>query len=236
MPQRFALYYAPALTDPLWGRACQWLGRDPSGNSVDDRLIEGIDAAFRTRMSDSARRYGFHATIKAPMALAPGLDRRELETALADFTAHTEPVPIGRLVPTIIEGFIALIPEDQPQALTDFAGKLVAAFDRFRAPLSTADREKRIANGKLSPRQIELLDRYGYPYVLEQFQFHMTVMDRLPAPAQASSLAAVREWFAPVLSHRYFLDRIVLFHETGTGAPFTRVADFPLRAKVEVDA
>jgi len=236
MPERFALYYAPALTDPLWVRACQWIGRDPGGSGVDAPAIPGIDPVFRTKMSDSACRYGFHATIKAPMALAPGFTRRELEAALAAFMADAEPVSIGKLVPAIIEGFIALIPDKQPQELTDFAARLVAAFDRFRAPLKPADREKRIASGKLTPRQIELLDPYGYPHVFEQFQFHMTLIDRLPPPDQAPALAAIADWFAPVLSRTYTLNRIVLFHETEAGAPFTRVADFPLRAKVDVDA
>ena len=31
----------------------------------------------------------------------------------------------------------------------------------------------------LSERQIELLDAYGYPYVFEEFRFHMTLTDRL---------------------------------------------------------
>ena len=52
------------------------------------------------------------------------------------------------------------------------------AFNAYRAPLSAADRERRI-KAKLSPRQIELMDQWGYPYVLDEYRFHMTLTGAL---------------------------------------------------------
>jgi len=119
---------------------------------------------------------------------------------------------------------LALIAAPQPQALTDFAGTVVTAFERFRAPMSADERARRLT-APLTPRQIELTDAYGYPYVLEQFLFHMTLTDRL----EPAALTAMREravaWFGAALSVPILLDRLVLFHEAETGAPFRRLDD-----------
>jgi hypothetical protein len=143
MPERYALYFAPAPTDPLNLRAAQWLGRDPTGDEHPLVEIVGISPDRRRAVTESARRYGFHATLKAPMVLADGRTRADLEAALRQFGATHRGVEIGRLVLASIDGFLALIPERQSDALTDFAGSVVAAFEPFRAPLTAADRERR---------------------------------------------------------------------------------------------
>jgi putative phosphonate metabolism protein len=236
MPERFALYYAPSLTDPLWVRAAQWLGRDPAGEATVTAEIAGVDATRRMEISESARRYGFHATIKAPMALAEDATPDALGDALRDFALDVAPVEIGRLTVASIDGFIALVPEHESQALTAIAAEVVERFDRFRAPLAAAEREKRIRNGQLTPRQIELLDRFGYPYVLEEFRFHMTLTDRLVDAERTEIMAAARDWFAPALDKSYMLERIAIFREPSPGAPFVRLADFPLTEKAIIDA
>jgi hypothetical protein len=236
MPERFALYYAPATTNPLWLKAVQWLDRDPARGTPVPADIEGIAAEYRHRISRSARRYGFHATIKAPMLLAAGVGRRELEEELTAFALKHPAVEIGHLVPRFIDWFLALVPAEQGKALTDFAGEVVAHFDRFRAPMTPGDREKRIRGGTYTGHQIELLDRYGYPHVMDEFQFHMTLTDRLPEGEREAVLAAAATWFAPVIAAPFMLDRLALFRETEPGAPFDRVADFPLSMKVSIDA
>ena len=82
---------------------------------------------------------------------------------------------------------------------------------------------------------MELLDRYGYPYVEEEFRFHMTLTDRLTDADRPRVEAVLREWLAPVLEQSYDLDRIVLFHETERGEPFRRLNDFPLHAEIAAD-
>lgn len=236
MPERFALYYAPAVTDPLWLRAAQWIGRDPTGRDVPETAIPGLDADYRHRISVSARRYGFHATLKAPMALAPGRSRDELEVVLAAFGEGTPQTAIGRLELAFIDGFLALIPAVQSDELTASAGSAVAEFEAFRATTSAEDREKRIRHGNLSEHQIELLDRYGYPYVMDEFRFHMTLTDRLPEAEREAVMAAAAAWFEPILPAVAMLDRVVLFHEPESGAPFVRLEDFELQARLPVDA
>lgn len=211
MTERFAIYYAPAADAALWLKAQDWLGQEDL-----------------QPLTVSARRYGFHATIKAPMVLAEGEDRARLEMALAEFSAARGRVALTGLAPRLLEGFLALTTEPQPQAVTDFAASVAVDFEPFRAPLEAAERERRL-RAPLSERQIELIDQYGYPYVLEQFQFHMTLTDRLPADRKAELRARAEEWFADELAHPPALDRLVLFHEAAPGEPFRRLDDFVLR-------
>lgn len=230
MTERFALYFAPSATSHLWERASTWLGRDPSTGTHYDGAVAGIDRGRLLNLTQSANRYGFHATIKAPMALAEGMSEADLRDALAQFAAEHTPIALSppRLA-SIGGGFLALVVDEQ-ESLQDFAARTVESFEPFRRPLSHKDRTARAANG-LSERQIELLDNYGYPYVFEQFQFHMTLSDRLAEDDARDIAEAAATWFGPVLDEPLLLDRLCLFHEPDAGKPFCRVADFKLGAQ-----
>lgn len=179
----------------------------------------------------SVRRYGLHATIKAPMALKMGTKQTDLVTSLKAWCAKEIPVNAGRLELRLLDGFLALVPARQPQELTDFAARVVEAFDRYRAPLDAKERSKRLS-APLTDRQSKLVDKYGYPYVLEQFQFHITLTDRLPPAMAMKVLADGRAFFADVLAMPLMIDRLVLFHEPHSGADFTRGAEFRLEGNM----
>jgi putative phosphonate metabolism protein len=228
MPERFGIYFAPAVTGELWRHAAIWLSRDAATDAAIEADIAGIDPAHRFALTRSARRYGFHATLKAPIALDGRLGGSDLDKAMKAWAAETAPVEIGRLMLKSLDGFLALVPVEQSAELTDFAGRVVEDFDGFRAPASPEEQARRMASTQLNPRQIDLLDKYGYPYVFEQFRFHMTLTDRLQ-PEDAEPLwAAADAWFAPTLNDAILLDRLVLFQETEPGAPFRRLRDYPL--------
>lgn len=233
MSHRFAIYFAPAAASTLWGRAAAWLGRDATTNQVDLPAPPDIEPKALHGATKSARRYGFHATLKAPMILKEGTTRQGLEDALADFAGSRPAVSVGEVEIRSLDGFLAIVPRLQPHALTDFVGLCVAHFEPFRAPMAASDRDGRVGKG-LSARQIELLDQFGYPYVMEQFRFHMTLTDRLPAPERDIMLQAAQNWFAPAMPHELMLDRLSLFEEPQAGAPFIRVADYPLSTQVAI--
>jgi hypothetical protein len=210
MTARYAIYYAPARDSLLWRRAEDWLVQP--------------DLAQHTV---SARRYRFHATIKAPMSLA--LDYAELDAAMDAFADEHRAVTLDGLAPRLIEGFLALTTEPQPSALTALAADVVDAFEPFREPPSEAERARRL-RAPLTPRQIELVDAYGYPYVLEQFQFHMTLTDRLPETMREAMRERAAAWFAEALTEPVQLDRLVVFAEPEPGAAFERLdPDYVLR-------
>jgi hypothetical protein len=231
MPQRFAIYYAPAATDPLWLKAVEWHGRDPLSGATFGSPVGGLARNELFERSVSARRYAFHATIKAPMALAEGRSQAELEAALAGFAAVQAPVAIGALKLVLLDGFLALVPAVQSDELTAFAAAVVEGFEDFRAPTSPAERERRLKGSHYSARQIELIDTLGYPYVLEQFQLHMTLTDRLPESEREAYSRAAAAHFGALATRETVLDRLVLFHEPEAGAPFVRLGDYVLSGK-----
>ncbi|MCR6670642.1 DUF1045 domain-containing protein [Devosia ginsengisoli] len=227
MTERFAIYFAPAATSNLWERAATWLGRDAADGDLFSGPVAGIDRDRLLNLTQSANRYGFHATIKAPMALVDGATEADLRAALAAFAPKHQPIDLGPLQLASLQGFLALMLEGQNEALQDFAAHVVEDFDPFRAPMSIKDRAARAGKG-LSERQIELLDAYGYPYVFEEFRFHMTLTDRLAEADAHDIAAAANTWFGPILDEPVLLDRLALFHEQEAGKPFRRVGDFKL--------
>lgn len=226
MPERYAIYFAPPVTGELWRRSAIWLGRDALTDGTIAADIAGIDPERRHHLTRSARRYGFHATLKAPMALGSNLSDRDLDRALGAWAASRSPVAIGRLTILSLGGFLALVPKEQTAALTAFAMAVVEDFDGFRAPLTEAERTRR--QGALTPRQEALLERFGYPYVAEEFKFHMTLTDRIEDLSERARFAeAVTDFFAFMADEEVVLDRLVLFREA-PGAPFLRLRDYLL--------
>jgi putative phosphonate metabolism protein len=214
MTERFAIYFAPSATGNLWERAATWLGRDASTGDLISGSVAGIERGRLLNLTQAANRYGFHATLKAPMALAEGRTEAELREALADFASRHEPFSLGRLRLASLQGFLALMIEDENEKLQDFSAHVVEHFEPFRAPMSARDRAARAGKG-LSERQLELLDGYGYPYVFEQFRFHMTLTDRLAEDEAKEIATAASTWFGPLLEDEVRLDRLSLFHEPG---------------------
>jgi len=226
MAERFAIYYAPSANSHLWERAATWLGRDSSDGDLFNGPVAGIDRDRLLNLTQSANRYGFHATLKAPMALVEGAGETELRAAIQEFAGEHQPLDLGKPKLASLDGFLALVVE-QNDDLQDFAAHVVERFEVFRAPMSTKERTAK-ANGKLNERQIELLDAYGYPYVFDQFRFHMTLSDRLPEADRAEVTQAASTWFNPVLDEPLILDRLSLYREPDVGKPFVRLADFKL--------
>jgi hypothetical protein len=152
------------------------------------------------------------------MKLAEGRTEEDLRAALENFAASSAPVALGQLQIADLAGFLALVPQGENTALQDFAAHVVEQFEPFRAPLDPRSHAAR-AKG-LNERQLELLGAYGYPYVFDQFRFHMTLTDRLVPEDQHDLRVAAQTWFGPVLDADINLDRLVLYHEPESGLPF----------------
>jgi hypothetical protein len=80
----------------------------------------------------------------------------------------------------------------------------------------------------LSARQLRHLDQWGYPYVFDEFRFHMTLTGTLSEPDRKEALAVLRELYseadAPVA-----LDSVCILHQPDRFACFTVLERFFLR-------
>src|SRR5215471_19954554 len=134
---RYAIYYASPPGSVLDRFGAQLLGYDAwTGKDLpfpDDVLQARSD--WR-ELTHDPRKYGFHATLKAPMPLAEGHTEDELRTACADFADRPRAIPVIKPVVGAISGFTAVIPAERSDELEMLADDCVMSFDRFRAPLS----------------------------------------------------------------------------------------------------
>jgi putative phosphonate metabolism protein len=217
---RYAIYFTPGQNDPLTRLAASWLGRDPfSTVQPPAPAVTSLSPAEIAYHTASARRYGFHATLKAPFQLAEGETEAELDQALASFAAGADPILLSKLTPARIDGFLALVPGSPAPDLDRFAGEVVLAFDRFRAPLTDGEIKRRNPDA-LSPEEFRNLLQWGYPYVFESFRFHMTLTGRVGDHDLARVRAAIDEVFATTLARPATVDGLALFVEPEPGAPF----------------
>jgi 2'-5' RNA ligase len=231
-PARYAVYLAPAPTSALWRFGCDVLGRDAlTGDESASFAIDGIDAAEWRERTAEPRRYGFHATLKAPFRLKDGARLDELFQAVAALAGAHRPFEAGPLgVSTIAAGreraFVALTPVAPSPELARLEGAAVRGLDAFRAPLDDGERERRKAQ-RLSPRQRETLENWGYPFALDEFRPHFTLTNAL-ADAEAVAAALAREFARRVASPLLTVDALVLFAQERAGGDFAVMRRFPL--------
>ena len=223
---RYAIYYAPAPGSGLDRFGATLLGYD-AFTGEDLPFPDGILQAVPDwrGLTGDPRKYGFHATLKAPLSLAPGKTEAELVSACEAFAATPRAIPVIRPVVGSISGFIAVIPAEPPAELIRLAADCVSEFDSFRAPLTEADRARRNPS-QLTPRQREHLDRWGYPYVMDDFRFHMTLTGRIGAERREPLLAMLRDRFAALGLTSLAIDRIALFRQDDADSRFRIVRQY----------
>ncbi len=219
MSTRYAIYYTPPPFSALARFGAGIIGYDCfDAADVAQARLDGIDPNIHKLMTIDPRRYGFHATIVAPFYLR-GHSEDELVTAASVHATKTAPVHIGRLMLAAIGDFIALVPAEANPRVSQFAAGCLEAFDAYRAPLSAADRERRLKSG-LTRHQIELMDRWGYPYVLDEYRFHMTLTGALPDRVRNEFRLALNQAFAERASDSLELDAISVMRQDDAGARF----------------
>lgn len=217
---RYAIYFAAGADSALSRFGAELLGYDAYTGDELPFPREALQVAVDWRdVSADPRKYGFHATLKAPMALAPGRTETELMAACATFAGKARLIPVIAPVVDAISGFIAVIPAEPAGDLQQLAADCTRDFDPFRAALTADDRARRRPE-KLTERQRDYLDRWGYPYVMEEFRFHMTLTGRLDAERRGPILQMLRARFAALKLDTLAIDRIALFKQDDAKARF----------------
>ncbi len=218
---RYAIYFAPRVDDPWWHAGSEWLGRDAfSGAMLQQPSLLGVPADEQRRLTAAPRRYGWHATLKAPFKLAEGVDTAQLRRSLRETCRALSPFSLPLLEVKLLDDFLALVPTEASLNLDRVARECVSQLHSFAAPLSAAELARRRA-AELSAAQESMLVQWGYPYVMDQFQFHMSLTGAL-GETHDSTVNALRdaatEWFAPLPPCEFA--SVALFAEPTPGANF----------------
>jgi len=217
---RYAIYYAPARDSLLHRFGAQLLGYDAwTGETLSFPDFATQAAPDWLELTQDPRKYGFHATLKAPMPLASGSTEAELLAACSVFAEKPRAIPVITPVVDAISGFIAVVPSARSRELEQLAADCVIELDVFRRPMTSEDRARRNPSG-LTPRQRELLDLWGYPYVMEEFRFHMTLTGQLDAPRRPPILAMLQRRFSDLDIAPLAIDRIALFRQDDASSHF----------------
>jgi hypothetical protein len=222
---RYAIYFIPAPDTALYRFGAAALGYD-CFTGADIATLEAlpVDAGAWRELTREPRRYGFHATLKAPFRLAAGRTEAELIGEFVKFSTTIDDAPTIEPAVRLLQHFVAIVPVAVGAGLDRLAASCVKHFDGFRAPLTGADRSRRLA-AHLTARQIGHVERWGYPYVFEDFQFHMTLTGALSADRQEPMRAYLRSGLA--CSHGngpIKINRLALLRQDNPAARFVVLA------------
>lgn len=229
-PYRVALYYAPATDSAWWNAGSEWLGRCArTDQPLPQPPIAGMAPEALHALTAEPRRYGWHATLKAPFVLQPGRTLEDVRAAVRHLCAGREPFTLTSLQVSRMGAFLALRPLRVAPELQRLANDCVRQLQPLAQPLSDDELARRRRTG-LTPEQDRLLRDWGYPFVMEHFRFHMTLtgpLQGLSAPALAALLEATADRFHALPACP--VDRISLFVEPTPGAPFRLLEQIPFQ-------
>ncbi len=226
--ERYAIYLAPEADDPL-GHFCNgWLGYRPdTGETVSRPEVSGLSSSEIETATAAPRRYGFHGTLKAPFRLSEDKTVEEIDRHLTEFAGDRPRLDPGQMKVGAIGRFVAIVPATESRGIGDLAGACVTTFDPYRAELTDAERERRLTGG-LTARQQELLDTWGYPYVLDEFRFHMTLTGPLEPEMLDVFTAGLATALREPLGRLVGFSDICLFGDPGNGRPFRLLRRYAL--------
>lgn len=219
---RFAVYYAPSRASAWWRAGCEWLERDAeSGERFAPPQPPGLTRPL-TELTAAPRRYGWHGTLLAPFRLAAGVEPDDVLAATRRWAAARRAFALS-VEAASLGDFVALRPAGSAgstgeTAMRELAAGALQTLHALRATPSAEDLARRLA-APLTDRQRALLAEWGYPYVLDEFRFHMTLSNSLSSADERDALVA---WwrqrtaaFGPLS-----VDHVALFVEPAPGAPF----------------
>lgn len=223
---RYAVFWVPPAGSALARFGAEWLGWDAEAGRDVQRIAVALPRPL-PEMTRAPWRYGFHGTLTPPFRLAPGTEAQALDRAMAELATGVAAVSAPGLMPSARLGFLALMPSGLAPELDALAGDCVRALDPFRAPPSEVELARRRATGLTSRQDAHLL-RWGYPYVFEDFRFHLTLSGRLRSGEAEAVLAAVTQLVAPLLGPALEIGEICLFGDPGANAGFRLLRRYPL--------
>ena len=138
MFERYAIYYTfDGVLDAL---GAAWLGWDiTSGTEVVHPKLGSLDLSAYTKRP---RKYGFHATLKAPFYLAKDAHETDLLTALETLCTTTPAAKADGLHIKQLGRLFALVPTGDDSELRTLAQKIVQVLNPLRAPLTAQDMKR----------------------------------------------------------------------------------------------
>ena len=228
--ERYAIYYVPRLESDLGQFGNAWLGYDPvSGKDIPRPTVQGMTSQEIVSITKGAGRYAFHGTLRSPFKLRKNRSLSSLDKALQSFAAKVHPIICGPLSIRSIGRFLALVPDDPENQIPGLAEKCMRAFDNFRLAPGKQELDRRRQAG-LTDIQEQLLLRWGYPFVMEEFRFHLTLSDKLEGMDLIRYQALLEKHCNGLCKEPFVIDEIALLGDPGQGGKFEEISRYKLSA------
>lgn len=178
--------------------------------------------------SEKPRKYGFHGTVKPPFALAEGMSAQTLEEEARALCAGLRPVTLEGLQISALGRFLAFTPQGDTARLASLAAEMVRGLDAWRRPPTDAELARRRKPGMTDLHE-ENLKKWGYPYVMDAFRFHMTLTGPLGNDARVATQSLASTHFAGCVPKPFEITSLTLCGERADGH-FQELARLPLGA------
>ncbi len=177
--KRYAIYYVPSENSELdlFGKC--WLGWDPyKGEETTKSDLSKLPSFKKfSSLVLTPKQYGFHGTIKAPFKLKNEYTYNDLENKVREISKQIHSFYFDQLIIEKLGNFIGLIPTNNLK-VNAVSNKFVEELDYLRDELSESEIKKRKPH-KLTSNQKQMLFKWGYPYVFDEFKFHLTLTSKL---------------------------------------------------------
>ena len=183
--KRVAIYFLPKKNSSLENFGKNLLGRDINKKkkiSLTRRQKYFINRGFTyfdelKDYCEEPAKYGFHATLKAPFRLKRNVKTKNFYDVISHIAAQHSRFKIKGLKIVYSKKFTLITSRKPNKLLINLENDLVKHLDTFRAELNKTDIKKRIPDS-LTIKQNKYLKEWGYPFVFDQFKFHMTLMNQ----------------------------------------------------------
>jgi hypothetical protein len=207
--RRYAIYWTPEPGSAFEAFGAAWFGGENCG----------LDLELAARAKRAPARYGLHATLKAPFRPCSGATIDDMQRALDAFCRirrAPEASPLGFIRH---QRYVVLSPGGRTAAIDWLAAECVTHFDGFRAPLTDADRAAREID-TMTDRERAHLEDFGYPYVLSEFRFHVSLAGPLETGEADAVRRALEPHLAPMLREPFRVEALTLLGEPEGGGAF----------------
>ena len=231
---RYAIYYAPPKESSLEEFGRYWFGWDP----LNAKLINNkhrINYLNRFGIKNLInidknvlipKKYGFHGTLIPPFKLNKNYSTNTLFKKTEDIAKKFKKFKFYKFKLKKINNFYAFVQNKKNNNINKLSNRLVRELFKFRSPLTKKEIDRRNPS-KLSKLQLNILYKWGYPYIMSEFNFHMTLASEVTGNKLYFELKKIEKNKEIILNEINNFDKIYIFGENQKGM-FENLENFSL--------
>jgi len=221
---RYAIYYAPPKESNLEEFGRYWFGWDPiNAKSINNKqrinYLNGFGIKNLKNIDKNvliAKKYGFHGTLIPPFKLNKNYSTNTLFKKTEEIAKKLKKFKFYKFKLKKINNFYAFVQNKKNNNINKLSNRLVRELFKFRSPLTKKEIDRRNPS-KLSKLQLNILYKWGYPYLMSEFNFHMTLASEVTGNKLYLELKKIERNKEIILNEINNFDKIYIFGENQKG-------------------